>query len=159
MIEDACECGCGEAVREGRRFVNAGHSQRRTAQPIQIDPSTGCWLWQWCISSDGYGRIKRDGKVIGAHRHYYAERYGPIPEDRELDHLCRVRNCVNPDHLEVVTDAENTHRGARAKLTPQAVRAIRTLHGIATARSVADEYGVSRTTIYDIWHGRKWVSD
>lgn len=66
-----------------------------------------CWLWAGCVSSGGYGRVGR--KV--AHRLAYEELRGPVPHGLYLDHLCRVRNCVNPDHLEPVTHRENTLRG------------------------------------------------
>lgn len=63
-----------------------------------------------CCSS-GYGHLRRDKVCILAHRFSYELRNGKIPEGLELDHLCRVPCCVNPDHLEPVTSAENTRRG------------------------------------------------
>ncbi|KKN74894.1 hypothetical protein LCGC14_0386430 [marine sediment metagenome] len=77
-----------------------------------------CWLWRG-VTSQGYGRspIRCDGKYIYAlaHRVAYEELVGPIPEGLQLDHLCRVRNCVNPAHLEAVTSGENTRRGDTGK--------------------------------------------
>lgn len=69
-----------------------------------------CWEWTGCVTSNGYGQF-RDGKVVLAHRWAYEHLVGPVPEGLELDHLCRVRHCVNPDHLEPVTRAENIRRG------------------------------------------------
>lgn len=66
------------------------------------------------MSRDGYGKCgrKHGGKVYHkAHRLYYAEHYGRVPEGMTLDHLCRVRACVNPHHMEPVTHAENCERG------------------------------------------------
>lgn len=70
----------------------------------------GCWEWQGFLHS-GYGHIKVHGKVILAHRVSYELHRGLIPTGMEIDHLCRNRRCVNPDHLEVVTRRENWQRG------------------------------------------------
>lgn len=72
-----------------------------------IDPDT-CVIWQGAISSEGYGRI---GASQYAHRVAYEEAYGAIPDGLEIDHLCRVRACVNPAHLEAVTRQTNFLRG------------------------------------------------
>jgi len=72
---------------------------------------SGCWLWQGTVSALGYGRITRaDFSKAMAHRVAYELYVGPIPAGLELDHLCRVRSCVNPDHLEAVTRRENVLR-------------------------------------------------
>lgn len=86
----------------------------RIQQSIKIDQA-GCWRWKLNKDTDGYGRIqilKADGgsRSRPAHRIAYAEWRGEIPEGMEIDHLCRVRDCVNPEHLEAVTHAENTLR-------------------------------------------------
>ncbi|SRR6266576_146239 len=69
--------------------------------------ATGCWLWQGPLSPNGYGRI---GKEY-AHRAMYEILIGPIPHRMTIDHLCRVRPCVNPDHMEIVTRGANVLRG------------------------------------------------
>jgi hypothetical protein len=77
-------------------------------------PWTGCWLWDGRrFSRNGYGRVWHDGKERQAHRVTYELLVGPIPQGLILDHLpkCRVRCCVNPDHLEPVTHRTNTLRG------------------------------------------------
>lgn len=77
---------------------------------VQFDDS-GCWLWTAQTSLDGYGKIQMGKRAGYAHRVSYELLVGPIPEGLQLDHLCRVRSCVNPDHLEPVTLAENVRRG------------------------------------------------
>lgn len=71
----------------------------------------GCWLWRGTTASNGYGRFVIDDRNQAAHRIAYVWLVGPVPEGLELDHLCSVRNCVNPRHLEPVTHRENTLRG------------------------------------------------
>jgi len=68
--------------------------------------SGNCWRWQGLMRPDGYG--KHAGRQ--AHRVVYENLVGPIPEGLELDHLCRNKSCVNPDHLEPVTREENARR-------------------------------------------------
>lgn len=72
---------------------------------------TGCWQWTGYICSDGYGGMKRSGKLVRAHRLSYEAFKGPIPSGLSIDHLCRNKLCVNPEHLEAVSIRENTLRG------------------------------------------------
>jgi hypothetical protein len=74
----------------------------------------GCWLWNGRPGRNGYGRISIGNRVLYVHRVSYEHHVGPIPAGLTIDHLCRVRLCVRPDHLEPVTRAENTRREARA---------------------------------------------
>jgi hypothetical protein len=75
------------------------------------EPNSGCHLWAGSTSDWGYGQVRVKGKRVMAHRYAYEKKRGPIPPGLDLDHLCRVRCCVNPDHLEPVTRRENTLRG------------------------------------------------
>ncbi|OGR27289.1 MAG: hypothetical protein A2139_07850 [Desulfobacca sp. RBG_16_60_12] len=78
---------------------------------LQPHPGTGCWLWQGEINRNGYGRVWVNGKRLMAHRVTYEAFHGPIAPGLVLDHLCKNRQCCNPDHLEPVTVRENTIRG------------------------------------------------
>lgn len=71
-----------------------------------------CWLWQGAQNTKGYGVVAVGGALYLAHRLSYTDAHGPIAPGMTLDHLCRTRNCVNPgpEHLEVVTIAENNRR-------------------------------------------------
>ena len=77
-------------------------------------PESGCWLWLGAISRGGYG-VFFVKKWILAHRAAYELLHGLIPAGMQIDHLCRVRSCVNPQHLEAVTAAVNTRRGSNAE--------------------------------------------
>ena len=72
---------------------------------------SGCWLWIGACERDGYAKIVVNKKRRSAHRYAYELFIGPIPHGLQLDHLCRVRCCVNPAHLEPVTGSENVMRG------------------------------------------------
>lgn len=96
---------------EHRAALSAALLARRaeTFWPLVTKTET-CWLWTG-KTEDGYGRARYGSERL-AHRVAYLLTRGAIPEGATLDHLCRVRNCVNPDHLEPVTRQENTRRGA-----------------------------------------------
>lgn len=95
----------------------------------QVVPVTesGCWIWVGYCRPHGYGAIRFRGKRTSAHRVAYILLKGEVPNGLTLDHLCRVRCCVNPDHLDPVTIKTNVLRG----ISPTAVNASRTFckHG------------------------------
>lgn len=74
---------------------------------------SGCWLWCGQLTN-GYGSFKAHGKIHYAHRYSYETLVAPIPEGLFIDHLCMVKRCANPSHLEPVTNAENTRRACAA---------------------------------------------
>ncbi len=88
---------------------------------VVVNPESACWIWSDVIDQDGYGIIQHTEKNrvlhLRAHRLSYEKFKGKIPEGLVIDHLCRTRCCVNPNHLEVVTISENTKRGGRSLKT------------------------------------------
>ncbi len=89
----------------------------RIRSNVDIDAS-GCWVWKRRVDGDGYGRINiYDGskaRTFRAMRVSYEAHVGPIQSEMVLDHLCRNRRCVNPDHLEPVTPKVNAQRTLRS---------------------------------------------
>lgn len=133
-----CECGCGDVltgidregypqrfvrghVNRGRKFPNVSRTSafRRFFAKVEFD-TNGCWLWCGGLSK-GYPIFHPDVPVR-AHRWSYETFVGKIEEGKTLDHLCRTRRCVNPLHLEPVSQAENNRREhARRKISKYAV--------------------------------------
>jgi len=77
---------------------------------VEKNRDTGCWMWTGALHPAGYGRFTEDQVIVMAHRAAYELFRGPIQNGLSIDHLCRVRACVNPDHLEAVTMHTNLHR-------------------------------------------------
>ena len=102
----------------GRTFVIAGKRTRGRTVDERLDSFTkkdgGCWLWMGCLRN-GYGVLMVSKKAEYAHRLSYERFRGSIPAGLDIDHLCRNRACVNPDHLEPVTRGENVRRSPITK--------------------------------------------
>lgn len=128
-----------------------------SAKPYTVDPETGCWVWSRSVTGKGYAQTFVGGKNQGAHRVFYEHFRGPIPAGLHIDHLCRVRACVNPDHLEAVTVTENTRRGSWARLTREDVGHIRSLARAVPQVVLAAWYGVSPRQISTVIARQSWV--
>ena len=126
---------------------------QRLRERVIIDEN-GCHIFQGSLNHDGYGVFEVAGIRWGAHRAAYIVSKGDIPDGLRLDHLCRVRNCCNPDHLEPVTQAENTRRGLMPKVTLEQVKEIRASK--EKSGVLGKRYGVAPDTIKDIRNGRNW---
>lgn len=167
-----CMCGCGQPVPRASQthrqngavkgeYVKylTGHHRRLASTEYIVDPDTGCWNWQLYLNDRGYGKSGTKGSENTlAHRVVYERLVGPIPDGLQLDHLCRNPRCVNPAHLEPVTQSINQRRGDNAKLTQEQVDTIRDRYaaGGESHRSLARQFGVSHQTIASIVTNRKW---
>ena len=126
--------------------------------PEYVQDANGCWLWQRAINNTGYGAVSRNGKKgQPAHRVYYEAHRGPIPAGMVIDHQCKVRHCVNPDHLEATTQARNVRRSRSAKLNDGDVRRIRERCAQGeTQASLARAYGVHQSHVSNIINEKCW---
>jgi hypothetical protein len=125
-----CRVHYGRWYRTGDP-LGVGQGHRKTASIEDrvassfVELTNGCWEWRLGINAYGYGKIKYQGRTLGAHAVSYKLKHGwdAIEESFELDHLChtldkacvggvtcRHRRCINPDHLEIVSKVENTLR-------------------------------------------------
>lgn len=115
LVQHGSECPDVQSVRKKKASPFGAGSQTRA--PLltrfwrRVEKTPTCWLWTGSKKHDGYGIFFTVKKQTTAHRFAYELLRGPIPNGCELDHLCRIRACVNPDHLEPVSHRENCLRG------------------------------------------------
>lgn len=157
--DDTCWCGCGIPIVEGKFLMH--HAKTRPApnkflvcrNPDHDSRYSECWEWMGSKNKYGYGVHK--GRLV--HKSYYEDIYGRLSSGIFLDHLCRNRWCVNPDHLEPVDNKENIRRSPHTKLSKELAEEIKALvsNGLSY-RKIAAEYGVSKTTVELIVKGKLW---
>ena len=156
------------AVKQSRRpnFSRRGCDDRNFIEARSIpEPNSGCWLWLGSLTPKGYGNTGTR-RAHTAHRLSYLTFKGGFAPSNCVCHRCDVRSCVNPDHLFLGTNAENTadrdHKGRQARgervgsarLTEQQVLEIAAAP--RNAAGLAQHYGVHYSTINHIRTGRKW---
>lgn len=131
--------GCDRADRQMRQGYCTKHYQRnkKHGSPLvrlihenfedrfwsKVEKTESCWNWTGAKTS-GHGVVKRDGVQGGAHRASYEMKNGPIPEGMAIDHICRNRACVNPDHLRIATQKQNRENLDPAGLTNSGARGV-----------------------------------
>ena len=141
-------------------------TQERFEQKFMPEPNSGCWLWTAACFTNGYGAFWFDGNQVQAHRMAWILEHGSISGGMHVCHKCDVRDCVNPDHLFLGTNADNTAdkmakgREARgetqglAKLTEEQVKAIRR-SGVSHC-AIARDYGIHESNVRQIRSYRTW---
>jgi hypothetical protein len=134
----------------------------------KVDKTETCWLWTGSKKPCGHGQCWVNGQLRLSHRVSWILSGKTIPEGHVIRHKCRSKNCVNPEHLETGTQAENnadmirdgtSQRGTKqhnVKLTEEQVRQIR-VRADENQRLLAEEYGVGQTTISAIINRKNWA--
>jgi hypothetical protein len=162
----------------------------RIKEGIDICPERGCWIWKMRLDKDGYGQISDKCKTRHTHKVAYETFKESIPEGMVCSHICdekysidskEYRKCCNPDHISIVSPAENSKRmkdlgrtvaptkwktgetagenNVKAKLTKDKVLEILQRHKEAKygdLKKLATEYGVEYQTVYKIITGKSW---
>jgi len=149
-----CECG-GDApistqsiIREGlvigqpRKYI-IGHHMRRYTEGYEVTDTgydTPCWLWTGCVAQVDYGVMSHERY---AHVVFYEEAKGAVPEGMHVHHHCEQKRCVNPDHLEALTQL--AHRRFHMKISMEMREEIRRASG--STRQIALRFGVSKSHV------------
>lgn len=183
-VQELTECPtCGRSDFSKRQDMKIHHKmahneklvdgekaiRHRFEQQYERRNESQCWEWEGAVLKRGYGSIKVNGSTERAHRIAYRLEHGSIPEGLFALHHCDNKLCVNPSHLYLGTHEDNredaverdrTSHGEnhhRAKLTADDVREIRQRGENESQRHLANEFGISQTSVYDIINGRTWT--
>jgi hypothetical protein len=173
-----CACGCLQPVFKDDALWNGflhNHTAGKRAPDtpiyliIDMGYKTPCWVWQGPLNKWGYAKIKRNRKTMGGHRLFYRAYIDPNLQPSKagsdgLDHLCRIRKCVNPEHVEPTTCVENIRRGLVphigrwkfGKMEDHLTEIGEMYRGGQSQRQIAEKFGVCQNTISRILRVRRW---
>ena len=177
-----CQCGRPKYYRAqqckacANRSIASERWERQNDEALvkerflaKVDRSGGCWLWTRARDKDGYGLMRAWGNQWRAHRLSYHLFRGPIPNDTVVCHACDNPSCVNPDHLFLGTNTDNTadrnrkgrtargEQTAHNKLTAEQVRELRCRYETGEKMAcLARAFGVTQATAWSIVRRQSW---
>jgi hypothetical protein len=171
-----CQCGCGGKTSLARytdptRGCVRGQPKRyiHNHHPEPYPPETGykiedrgfetpCWTWQrWKNKKGGYGFFTKNRKPVAAHRYFYAKYVRPILPGQQVHHRCHVTCCVNPDHLQAVTQTYNERHKKKMKLSMEKARTIRQLFNWgANVEDICHVFRVNNYLILAVLQNKIW---
>jgi hypothetical protein len=169
-----CACGCGRRTPIAKRTIVATGMRRGEpcryvrhhsgkTRPYFIVQDCGyktpCWIWQRAKNRLGYAIQHEEFGTTLVHKAAYIRKYGPVPSGLKLDHLCKMAPCINPDHVEPVTQRVNVRRGRATKLTEDTVREIRRLREEQhmTHAAIAARFGIKPNYSINVCSRRIWA--
>jgi hypothetical protein len=162
-----CSQACRTAALTGRIYKPL---LARLEEHVSPEPNTGCWFWMGAVNTYGYPHSYMGGKCYMMHRVSYEAHKGPIPKGLLACHHCDTPLCINPDHIFIGTEADNSADCARkgrasrgekhpfAKLNEAKVREMRAIHaaGGTQITQLARMFGVSRPVAQKVCQGKLW---
>lgn len=169
-----CKCGCGKPVYPpARRYANPTcyPSNKRTPidsfehrfwEKVEKHGLDECWLWIGSVDGKKYGMIRKAGRLLKAHRVSYELHYGQHPGKYQVCHRCDNPSCVNPAHLWLGTNLENSIDALKKgkynrKLTAKDAKRIRKLAALGVSRKdIAGAFGIDQSHVCDIVNGKRW---
>lgn len=161
-------------IKNGKTYKHITGTQTRptTNKPIEMYKERlysktkivgECIVWTGLLATNGYGKISINGKTISTHRMAYILEYGHIPDGLVVRHLCNIKSCINTNHLQLGTQAENmmdvlnSDHNSFAKLTTKQVKDIKKmLSNGENKEKIANLFDVSYHSIYRIATNRTW---
>lgn len=152
-----------------KRLLSLKNTKRKTVHAIVrlikntlVNSENNCWEYSKYIAPNGYASVATSGSTSElAHRLSYRYFIGDIPRGKQIDHLCRNRKCVNPAHLEAVTQRENIRRGALTKLSLEDTDKIKDMYNmkIMKQQQLAEMFGVGQDVISRVVNGKRGYSN
>jgi HNH endonuclease len=135
--------------------IRAGRGGPDISKPLfEIECSgyaTACWIWKRKLDMGGYAVWRRKGhSTPRAHKWLWQSVNGPVPQGLQLDHLCRNRACVRPDHLEAVTAQENVRRGLVRKFSDEQIEACITDIAVLGFKRAARKHGINHAWVREV---------
>lgn len=132
-----------------------------TTKDFYINPFTGCWIWTNYIARNGYAYTKRGYKTPKVvHKLVFESLNDRIKDKKEVNHICGIRSCMNPNHLELLTQIENLRIGLQSKINPKLALEIRDMYKNLniTQKDLGLKFNLTQSQISRIINNKRWAN-